>query len=343
MNPYMAYDAVNTKIISKRGHILKKNDWDKMLEFSTVDQLTDFLKSKSEIKRAFDVLKNDNIHRDNLEVILGKYKTIEIEELLHYFSGPYKDFIRTMLIESEILDLSLILRKISRGEDLKDIEKRFVHSENYTSLNYNKLLSSKSVVQFTENLKDSPYYNGLKTLSNEDAVKREFHIEMKLQVVLYKTLMTKSENLSTSDMLTAKEIIGFKIDLENIQWIYRAIQFYDISPEEILIYSLEGGKKITFSRLKNLCYTKTKEEFKRLVKSYMKFDLFKGVSDSNTDIGIDYNMYNYLKNNRYNDIGSVVSYIYMLGIIIDDLTSITEGIKYNVPKEKLKSYLAHRI
>lgn len=343
MNPYMAYDAVNTKIISRIGNILKKEDWDKILGFTTVDQLTDFLKSKPAIKKAFEDLKNDNIHRDSLEAILGKYKTIEIEKLLHYFSGPYKSFIQTMLIESEISDLSLILRKISRGEDIKDIEKRFVHSEKYTSLNYDKLLSSKNVVQFTENLKGSPYYNGLKTLSNEDAVKREFHIEMKLHVVLYKTLLAKAENLSAVDMETAKSIIGFKIDLENIQWIYRAIKFYDISPEEILIYSLEGGKKITYNRLKNLCYTKTKDEFKKLVKSYIKFDLFKGVSDSTTDIGIDYNMYNYLKNNSYDNIGSVISYIYLLGIIIDDLTSVTEGIKYNVPREKLKSYLAHRI
>jgi len=343
MNPYMAYEAVNTKIISRSGHILKKGDWDKIVGFSTVDQLTDFLKSKPEIKKAFENLNNDNIHRDSLEAILGKYKTIEIEELLHYFSGPYKEFVKTMLIESEISDLSLLLRKISRGEDLRDIEKRFVHSENYTSLNYDKLLSSKNVVQFTENLKGSPYYNGLKTLSNEDAIKREFHMEMKLQVVLYKTLIAKAENLSKNDMETAKNIIGFKIDLENIQWIYRAIRFYDISPEEILVYSLEGGKKITYNRLKNLCYTKTREEFKHLVRSYIKFDLFKGVSDSNTDIGIDYNMYNYLKNNSYNNIGSIISYIYILSIVIDDLTSVTEGIKYNVPKEKLKSYLAHRI
>lgn len=343
MNPYMAYDAVNTKIISKRGHIFKKDDWDKMLSFSKVDQLTDFLKSYPDIKKIYEDLRNDNIHRDSLEAILGRYKTIEIEELLHYFSGPYKDFIKTMLIESEIADLSLILRKISREEDLKDIEKRFVHSTNYTNLDYDKLLSSKSVTQFTESLKGSIYYNGLKTLSNEDAVKREFHIEMKLQVVLYKTLLTKAENLNSCDMETAKNIIGFKIDLENIQWIYRAIKFYDISPEEILVYSLEGGKKITYSRLKNLCYTKSREEFKNLVKSYIRFDLFKGVSDSNTDIGIDYNMYNYLNNNRYNNIGSIISYIYMLGITVDDLTSITEGIKYNVPKDKLKGYLAHRI
>jgi len=342
MNPYISYETVITKIKSKKGHILKKEDWETILEFSTVEQLTDFLKNKSEMKKAFQDLNHNDIRRDSLETILGIYKTIEIEQILHYCSGPYKEFLVTLLMENEISDISLILRKISRSEELKGIEERFVHSENYTQLNYNKLLASRSVVEFTENLRGSPYYLGLKTLTNEDAIKREFHIEMKLQVVLYKNLLKKAEKLSEDDIKTVKEIIGFKIDLENIQWIYRAISFYDISPEEMLIYSLEGGNKITYSRLKKLCYVKTKEEFKSLVRDYMNFDLFKGVSDSTTDIGIDYNVNSFLKKNNYDNIGAVISYIYKLGIIIDDLTCIIEGIKYKVPKEKLKSYLVHK-
>lgn len=343
MNPYMAYDAVNTKIVSRIGHLLNKEEWSKFLEFSTVEQLTDYLKQKDIIKKVLEDFNNDNIHRDSLEAILGKFKTTEIEDLINYFSGPYKEFIKAMLIDSEIADISLILRKIARGESLVDVNKRFVHSEKYSKISYEKLLSSNSVENFTQNLKDTPYYIGLRNLSNEDALNREFHIEMKLQGVLYKTMLDKAENLYKNDMETAKEIIGYKIDLENIQWIYRAIKYYDISPEEILIYSLEGGKKIKYKRLKSLCYTKTKEEFKQLVISYLKYDLFEGIADSNTDIGIDYHMFNYLKNKHYNNIGSSIAYFFTLGIIIDDLTSITEGIKYNMPREKIMEYLAFRV
>lgn len=343
MNPYMAYDAVNTKIVSRIGHLLNKDEWNKFLEFSTVEQLTDYLKQQPRIRKISGDLTNDNVHRDSLEAILGKFKTTQIEDLINYFSGPYKEFIKAMLIDSEIADISLILRKIARGESLDDTNKRFIHSEKYSRISYEKLLSSNSVESFTQNLRDTPYYIGLRNLSNEDAINREFHIEMKLQGILYKTLLDKAENLNSYDMETAKDIIGYKIDLENIQWIYRAIKYYDILPEEILIYSLEGGKKIKYKRLKSLCYTKTKEEFKQLVIAYLKYDVLEGISDSNTDIGIDYHMFNYLKNIHYNNIGSTVAYFYILGIIIDDLTSITEGIKYNIPREKLMDYLAYRI
>ena len=342
MNPYMAYEAVNTKIMTRIGQVLNTEKLNKILDFSTVDQLIDYIKDQDIVKRMPQNHKIDNINRDSLESLLGIFKTNEIEDMIHYFSGPYKDFIKSMLIDSEIADITLILRKIARGESLSDINKRFVHSEKYTSIEFDKLIGSKSIENFTQNLKDTPYYIGLRNLSNDDAINREFHIEMKLQGVFYKTLLSKAEKLNKEDMETAKDIIGHKIDLENIQWIYRALRYYDISPEEILIYSLEGGKKIGYSRLKSLCYVKSSEEFKQLVTEYLKYNIFEGIAESDTDIGIDYNMYKYLKNKHYKNIGSCISYVIILGIIIDDLSAITEGIKYNMPREKLMEYLAYR-
>lgn len=343
MNPYMAYDAVNTKVVTKLGKLMDKEVWNKILSFETVEQLTDYLKELPEISRLLRDFSAEDIHRDSLESLLGKFKTKEIEDILNYFSGPYKDFIKAMLIESEINDLSLILRKISRKQSLEDIKIRFIHSEKYSKIPYDLLISSRSVEEFTQNLKDTPYYIGLRNLSDEDALSREFHIEMKLQGVLYKTLLDKAERLSREDAEVARDIIGHKIDFENIQWIYRAIRYYSISPEEMLVYSLDGGKKITYKRLKALSYVNSVDEFKELVKGYLKYDVFEGITDSSTDIGIDYNVLNYLKSKKYHNIGSFISYIFILGIITDDMTSITEGIKYHVPREKLVEYLAYKI
>lgn len=343
MNPYIAYEAVNTKIISKRGHSLDQEQWEQILGFSTVDQLTDFLKNRFEIKEIFEDLKGDNIHRNILEAVLNKYKTYEIEGLLHYVSGPYKSFVKAMLIEGEITDLSVILRKIARKESLEGIKENFIHSEKFSKLPYDKLLSASSVVQFTENLKDTPYFNELRNLTNEDAIKREFHIEMKLQLVYYDTLILKAENLNKSDMKIAKDIIGYKIDLENVQWIYRAKNYYEITPEEILNYSLIGGNKLNYNLLKKLCYSKSKEEFIKLANSYLKFDFFEGISNEKNDITIDRHMFNYLKSTKFDGIGTVIAYILLVGIIINDLTTVTEGIKYHIPKEKIKEYLAFKI
>ncbi|MDD4781668.1 MAG: V-type ATPase subunit [Tissierellia bacterium] len=340
MNPFMAFDAVNTKIISRLGSILDYDKWNKYIEFSSVEQLIDYLKKQPIINKNIDYLKNNNINRESLEVILGKIKTIEIEDLISYFSGPYKEFVKSMLIDSEINDISLIFRKISRGESLEDIKKRFIHSEKFSHIPFEKLLTSNSIDNFTKNLKDTPYYIGLRNISKEDAINREFHIEMKLQGVYYNTILEKADKLFKEDKDIAFDLIGYRVDFENIQWIYRAIKYYNITPEEILIYSLKGGKKIKFNRLKNLCYAKSEEELKNLTRDYLKQDIFK--DNLSSEISVKDHMFNYLRNKHFNNLGYFIAYIFYLEIAINDLTSITEGIKYNVPKEKIKEYLAYR-
>lgn len=340
MNPYMAFDAVNTKIISRLGYILDYDEWNKYIKFSSVEQLISYLKKQPLIKKSFDDYKNNNINRDSLEVILGNIKTTEIENLINYFSGPYRDFIKSMLIDSEINDISLILRKISIGESLENVRKRFLHSKKFSNIPFDKLLTSNSVDSFIQNLKNTPYHIELRNFSKEDATNREFHVEMKLQGLYFNTLLEKSEYLFKEDKNIAFDIIGHKIDLQNVQWIYRAIKYYNITPEEILFYSLKGGKKIKFNRLKNLCYAKSEDEFKKLCVDYLKYDIFK--NNLSSEINVKYHMFNYLRNKHFNNIGSCIAYIIYLEIIIDDLTSITEGIKYNLPEEKIKEYLVYR-
>lgn len=343
MNPNMAYYALETKIATKKGHILNKNDWNKFIESDSVEQLVSHLKNNTEFNKSF-VISNDSFYRNDLEAILLRFKTLEVENLLHYFSGSYKEFIKTLLMEAEIQDLSLILRKIARGESLEEIENRFVHSRIYSNLPFQELTSSNSFDQAIQNLKGTMYYNGLSNLSKNDALTREFHMEMKMYLVFYRTLFEKATKLDKEDQRAVKEIAGLKIDLLNIQWIYRAKRYYNISAEEMFNYSLEGGKSIDLTQLKKLCYTKSTDEFAKLVHGYLGYDLFKDLNDE-TDINIviESYLFNFVKRKTYKNIGTIISFVFLLDTVINDLTSIIEGIKYKISKEKLKSYLAYNI
>ncbi len=344
MNPNMAFYAVNTKIVTKKGRILNNKDWNKYLESTSIEQLAELLKNNPEIGKAFEGVSNSESERVNLEAVLSSLRKVEIENLLHYFSGDYKEFLKTFLIEEDIKDLSLILRKLSRGESLEGIKERFIHSKLFTNLNFEELLTAKNVEQLIKKLKGSIFYSGIKNMSNADVLNREFHFEMKLYLVLYKSLFERAEKLDKEDFKATKDIIGLKIDLLNIQWIYRALKYYNISPQEIYIYSLEGGNKLNSDKIRNLCYSKSLDEFKTLVKNYLKYDIF-DLKDADIDINvvIDAYMFNYLKSKKYKNIGVVISFIYLLDSVINDLTSITEGVQYQVPKEKLKGYLSYKI
>ena len=345
MNPNMAFYAVNTKIVTKKGRILNSRDWEKFIECNSIEQLADKFKDNIEIGKAFEGVTVSDSFRVNLETVISRLRKIEIENMLHYFSGNYKDFLKSFLLEEEIHDLSLIIRMLSREESLEGIDDRFIHSELYTSLNFDELLAVKSVEQLINKLKGTIYYDGLKNFTRDDALSREFHVEMKLYVALYKSMYEAAEKLGKEDKRAARDLIGLRIDLLNVQWIYTALKYYKISPEEMFIYSLEGGSHFGYKELKNLCYSKSMDEFIKLIGGYLKYDIFNDLNDAEIDINsvIDSYMYNYLKNKHYHNIGTAISFIYLIDIVINDLTSIIEGIQYDVPREELKGYLSYKM
>jgi V/A-type H+-transporting ATPase subunit C len=350
MSKYVAYDAVNTKIKSKISRLLGEDDRESLLECTNVEQIVSILKDSPEFELILKNVDPHEIHRDDLETAFARLRVAELESIIHYFAGPYKAFLQTLLFEFELSDLILLIRKIAQNESLEAIKKHFVHSEKFSVLAFDKLMASLNISDLSANLassvKGSSYYEKFKNLSNEDIIRREFHIEMKLQMYLYSKLLKKAKNLSIEDRSEVEDILGFKLDYENVQWIYRGKKYYNISPEEILIYCLPGGKKITYQRLKKLCYAKTIEELKSLAHKYLKrYDVFDVSGDSEIGINMDRHFLNYLckKDINRKTIGSVLSYYYRGGIIFKDLITITEGIKYEVPIEILKKYLIQSV
>ncbi|MGE5613682.1 MAG: V-type ATPase subunit [Bacillota bacterium] len=342
MNPYMPYGAVSTKILAKNSRIFDKAKLEKLMECNTVEQVAEYLKDKYGLGRLVDEARLQYLHRDKLEMILQRYKVREVEDILHYLSGPYKEFASVYLMESEIHDLVLILRRIAKGEEPEELGDYLVHSEKMSGLPYEKLAASRTIPQFVESLRGTPYYNVLKTVTDYDVAKREFHIEMKLYQLYYGTFLKKAEKLDEADNKAAREIIGSKIDFLNVQWIYRAKKYYEVSPEQMLIYCLPGGVKLGSGRLKKLCYTKSVEEIKQLSAQYLKFDIFTSDNGFIIEKNIENYMFEYLKKNKFRgNIGFVLSFFYMLGCAIREFTTITEGVRYRLPKDDLKEYLIH--
>ena len=345
MNPFASYRAINTKISAKKRTLLPKKDWEKLAGSHDVMQIIDYLKKREGYKPAFATCKVAEIHRSDLEIILDRFCVGEIEDMLHYFSGSYKVFFSTFLMEYEILDLNHILRAIARQEKIPNIEEQFVHSEKWSKVDYKKLLAARNVTQFIEGLKGTCYYNALKTLAQDDLSKREFHMEMKLYLLYYSLLNERMSRLDKKDQEVAKHFIGTKVDFLNAQWIYRAIKYYDLTPEEILIYSIPYGSKLNYRRLKQLSYVKNMEECKKLIEKYLAYPLFKDNNDAFLDCMSDRYLYKFIVKMDKDDetIASSLAYISILGIETNDLISLTEGVRYALPTNELSKYLVHTI
>jgi len=340
VNPYMADKAVEVKIRTKQDKFFDEGRIEELLSCENIDQVTDFLITRHDLGRIAGGYGAGQLLRDDIETLLKRYGVISIEEILHYFSGPYKEFVKVFLMKYEITDLIMILRRIARGDNPAGTEERFVHSVKYSSLDYGRLTAAKSVAQFIDSLRHSPYYGALRTVTENDVIKREFHMEMKLLLLYYSTLLKKAEDLEPDDKAAAIGIIGEKIDYLNVQWIYRAKKFYGIPPEQILVYCLHGGRHLGFGRLKSMSYAASADKVMQMSDSYLRRSIFENGYDSGIRKQTDRLLFEMLKKSkRGNRIGTIIAYIYMHEIVVNDMISITEGIRYKLPKEQIRGNL----
>ncbi len=151
--------------------------------------------------------------------------------------------------------------------------------------------------------------------------------------------LKKVESFEEDDIEIAKRILGLSIDRLNLEWIYRAKKHYNISDEEILIYSQPKGYRLSYIRLKKLIYASSVEQFQMLANKYMNADLF-GHEDNLLEKRLDKMFFASLdERQNKNGIGRVMGYIYKLELVLADITAVAEGLRYGISTEEIKKYL----
>ena len=340
MNPYVPFEALETKITAKKSQLLDKEKFRALLNCDSIDQMAEMLKSEYDFHNIFDRADKQIFHRDVLETLFHQHAVSELENILHFFSGPYREFMKTFLMEFEIYDLLLIFRKISMGESAEDMQSHFIHPQKHSPLQYDDLMELKTIAQLVEKLKGTSYFNVLKTAADSDPASREFHVETKLQLLFYTTLFRKARKLSPDDSHIAEDLIGLKVDCLNVQWIFRAQKYYHFSPEQMLVYSLPGGRMLGLKKLKTLCYAKSADETRMLINRYLNSTIFTDNDEMNMERNLDDYLYREVTSRQHRkSVGMAISYVYLLEIVMKEFIVATEAIRYRVPKELIGSYL----
>ncbi len=335
------FAALSTKLDAISGRFLQTEDYEALLHKERVIDIARYLKENTHYADLLADIDPDTVHRGDLNLSLAR-KIIEVTEKVAYFtSHKYKEFIKALLIRYEVEDLKLILRAISRSENVRSLDPLFIHSKKFSHLDYEQLLSIQSIEDMVSLLRGTIYEEAFRSITQEDLEVREFHAEMNLDFVYFKNLLKRSDELSAEDRKILKELIGINIDLINIQWLYRAHKYYRLSPEEVLNYTLPGGVKYKFSQLKELAYDENPVE---AVISSVKHNYPKIVVKK--DIYVERRTYQYLydlfkKTNRENkmNIAKLASVLHFLEYEIRDIITIIEGIRYDVPVEDMKDFL----
>lgn len=324
------FSALNTKLQAMNAKLLNMTDYDTLLGFSTEKEIVNYIKHNTRYSEILDEYSIDKLKRWEFELILKKEMLLELEKLSNYLDSGYKKFLDIMFLRAEVEDIKLILRAISRKEDLMELPDHFLHSEKHEFISFEKLLSKNNLFDLVEEFKGSVYEDAFRSITEEDLKLREFHAEMNLDAIYFRELRKSVEHLSAEDRGILENIIGINIDLINIQWIYRAKRYYNLMNEEIFNYTLSGGLKLNFKKIKKLIYSEdSTEQIMDLLNKY-GFKL-KSSDDSYLQVAINRYLSELIKKmDRKNPmtITKLIRYTHDIEFEAADIITIFEGVRY---------------
>lgn len=338
------FAAINTKVAAIRGRFLRREDYEELMSRRTVAQIASYLRENTHYRDVLDQVSTEEVHRTELGEHLSR-KSVKVLESLSYFArGELKEFIKALFLRYEVEDLKLVLRALALGRDLPSLTPLFLHSEKYAVLDFERILRAEGIADLTDIVRGTLFQEVFRSLSEDDLSVREFHAEMNLDAVYFRFIRKKAEKLDKENRKLLEEAIGRNIDLINLQWLYRAKVYYSLTPEEILNYTLRGGKKYSFAKLKEIVYS---EDVRQAIGARLPGKYLNLMDEQ--DIYMERKIYRYLhglfaRAGRQGamNIGPLVAAVHFLEYEIRDLITIIESIRYEVSREKMREFLIRK-
>ena len=344
MDKITIYAAVNTKIRVMEKEFLKREDYLNLLQKKSVADASRYLKENISYSKLLGEIHPETVSRRDVEDILKRNMINNMDKLIHYFRDDYKVLIRSLYMKYEIEDLKVLARSIFNGKKPETIEKTLSFLGKYSQVNPEKLFHSRTIRDLIYSLEGSEFFEFLIPLVDG---RREnlFRFEMALDMGYFNIIQSRRLKISAEDRQLLKKWEGMVADLYNIQWIYRGKKFYNLSPEELLNYTINFGDKLTFTDRKEMCYTKNLEDLYRITINSVYGFLFKE-EEISTDIYMErrinrfiYYQLRALSRKSPLSILQTIEYVWLLEFEIRDIISIIESIRYDLPLEEARKFL----
>lgn len=344
----MNFSTVNTKISAIKAKLLSREDFINIMNLHSVQEIFDYLNDNTSFREVLWDLQGRKIHRNDFEKRLYKYKITVVEKLFLYLNQDYRDLIQTYMLRYEIENLKLVFEFVRGRKKKEAIEEHFFTFGKHSNINFIKLLQKDSVLDVLEEIKDTKYYRLILPYAQSEDEKFNFYVEMMLDKYYYHQLIQKSQKLLGDKDKKSTEILRRRVDLYNLEWIYRGLKYFDMSKEEILNFVLDYGYLYNYNKLKDVVYKFDVNDLAGQFRNTPYEFLFDCENDLDLfmERRIDHYLYGKslsLLNSSILSFGKVTAFIELVDFQIKDIISVIESKRYKMPVEEISKYLIRTI
>ena len=221
-----------------------------------------------------------------------------------------------------------------------DYKKEFF--DKYSKLSIDKLITSTNIDELVDNLRGSEYYEALKPIRDSGAATL-FDYDQALELYYFTNYWRRGRKVfSGKSRERFSRDVGIKMDLMNIQWVYRAKQYYRMLPAEIYALTLPYHFHLSTEEFKAIVEAPNVEEMKKQIENtyygthvHMKEgqSIEKSIKDILRDLYISDR-----QKDPYSD-ATMHAFLFLKEQEIDKLTTSLECIRYGLTRQEILTYL----
>lgn len=337
------YSGIVTKVHAMNRRLLSPAQYEELIQKGTVLEALEFLKTTPAYADVFSDAYAKNSHRDAIERRLMDSLYTDFIKLYRFSSMRERTFLDGYFLHYEVMIVKWCLRNVmntaSPDVSLGSFE-TFFHR--HSKLTLEALNNCDTLEEFMAALAGSPYEKLFMPIYNSGS-RRLSDYETALDLYYFSSIWKlKKKKLSDAEQKDVGATFGARIDLLNLQWIYRCRRHFHMEDTDIYAMLIPIGHKLRMSDIQALVHVESDEEFARIVAAtpYSKWipqeDLTRLSEVSDRLLGHLYRLRS--RKNPYS-LATVNRYLYQKEDEINHLIPIIEGIRYGLSAEEIRKFV----
>lgn len=342
--PSFSLNAILAKSHAMYGRMLTRQNYLDLLNCGSVGDIATYLKTRTSYSDIFEGVTTTNIHRGHLEELLNKRLFSQYASLCRYEMSIGQDFYKFFTIKNDISQILHCVRLLGSGRSEEYLFAMPAFFNEHTELDLYKLANITSFSELIAVLDGTPYAQILAPFEKLALTSRSI---LDIEAVLYKFFYTQlwalaSKSFRGKHLKGVQDMLRLRADMRGIVSIYRLKKM--LHADELLIrqFAMPEISNFTEKQISMLIASPTAEDMLKNLEHTIYGKQLKTLDYSYVEVATHNIMFNQSKKLfRYSTNATVVmfSYIFLAENEIDNIIHIIEGVRYNVPVDKIQPML----
>ena len=337
------YSGVITKLRAMYSQILKEQDFAALSAMTSVSEVVHYLKASPGYADMLEGINEAAVHREMLERLFGADILRDAKKLSSMLSEKETCMLWLFMSKYEIDLLKRATRCVLRGTSGSEAAAANAGVGDFSGkhIDMKKCFEATSLKELAAILKDTDYgtlFSRFAAVGSESL----FDIESAHDEYYFERLRNGAKKyLSGGDRKAMIAFLSEELRVRNLLWMYRYKKYYSMTPEEIINHLILIGGKSERQWLLNAASLDLKE-LPEIAHSRAQRNIFREAGELDWDSRLNVYLlrlyHKQLRNDAYS-FSTVIAYLYLKEIDINNIITVVESVRYGMEPEKIKTYL----